>query len=115
MVVATMPAGTHSAGILLYRRAAANAGGWELLLAHPGGPYWAGKRAHAYGVPKGEYNPAIEDAESSARREFREETGQEPPSELLKLGDFETKSNKVIHVWIAEQGTLSMQLKFERV
>jgi predicted NUDIX family NTP pyrophosphohydrolase len=81
---------TWSAGVLLYRKSTEGELGYELLLAHPGGPYWAGKRYHAYGVPKGEFDPSVETAECSARREFREETGQDAPAELVKLGVFET-------------------------
>jgi predicted NUDIX family NTP pyrophosphohydrolase len=99
---------TWSAGVLLYRKSTEGELGYELLLAHPGGPYWAGKRYHAYGVPKGEFDPSVETAECSARREFREETGQDAPAELVKLGVFETKPRKEIHVWVAEQGTFPL-------
>ena len=64
-----------SAGILLYR------GSWpalELLLVHPGGPFWANKDAGAWSIPKGEY-AAGEDPLAAARREFAEELGSPPP------------------------------------
>ena len=61
----------RSAGILLYRR---RQGAIEVLLAHPGGPFWARKDDGAWSIPKGEYG-AGEDPLAAARREFREETG----------------------------------------
>lgn len=65
----------HSAGILLHRPAA---GGVEVLLGHPGGPFWARKDAGAWSVPKGEHGPE-EDPLAAAVREFAEELGSPPP------------------------------------
>jgi 8-oxo-dGTP pyrophosphatase MutT (NUDIX family) len=64
-------AGTQSAGILLYRRRSTGA---EVLLVHPGGPFWARRDDGAWSIPKGEFD-ASEAPEAAARREFAEETG----------------------------------------
>ncbi|MBV8686216.1 MAG: NUDIX domain-containing protein [Alphaproteobacteria bacterium] len=66
-----------SAGILLYRRGAA---GPEVLLVHPGGPFWRGKDEGAWMVPKGGIE-AGEESAAAARREFEEELGAMPPGE----------------------------------
>ena len=74
----------HSAGLLLYR--SAEGGGIELLLVHPGGPFWARKDAGAWSIPKGEHAEG-DDPEAVARREFAEETGSPAPSAAaLPLG-----------------------------
>jgi 8-oxo-dGTP pyrophosphatase MutT (NUDIX family) len=66
-----------SAGILAYRR---TKHGLEVLLVHPGGPFWRNKDEGAWSIPKGEID-AIEDPEQAARREFAEELGATPLSE----------------------------------
>ena len=89
----------RSAGILLYRVAA---GEPEVLLVHPGGPYWARKDAGAWSIPKGEYDDG-EDPQACALREFEEETGTAlPPGELIELGDVKQKGGKVVTAWVAE-------------
>jgi predicted NUDIX family NTP pyrophosphohydrolase len=89
----------RSAGILLYRLAG---GAPEVLLVHPGGPYWARKDAGAWSIPKGEHEDG-EDPQSCALREFEEETGVElPPGELAELGSVKQKSGKVVTAWAAE-------------
>ena len=89
----------RSAGILLYRVAG---GAPEVLLVHPGGPYWARKDAGAWSIPKGEHEDG-EDPQSCALREFEEETGVElPPGELAELGSVKQKSGKVVTAWAAE-------------
>ena len=89
----------RSAGILLYRTAG---GGPEVLLVHPGGPYWARKDAGAWSIPKGEYGDG-EDPQACALREFEEETGTRPaPGELAELGDVKQKGGKVVTAWAAE-------------
>jgi predicted NUDIX family NTP pyrophosphohydrolase len=88
----------RSAGILLYR---VRDGAVEVLLVHPGGPFWATRDLGAWTIPKGEYEPG-EDALAAARREFREETGHEPPEDgLLELGTVRQRSGKVITAWAA--------------
>ena len=94
----------HSAGILLYQRAPASSRAqWRVLLVRPGGPLWAGRDAHAFGVPKGLFTPGAEEPLAAARREFHEETGAEPPpaDSLVRLGVFETGA-KNVHVFVAE-------------
>jgi predicted NUDIX family NTP pyrophosphohydrolase len=89
----------RSAGILLYRIAV---GGPELLLVHPGGPFWARKDAGAWSIPKGEYDDA-EDPRACALREFEEETGTAlPPGELVELGSVRQKGGKVVSAWAAQ-------------
>ena len=90
----------RSAGILLYRHGAA--GGLEVWIAHMGGPFWAGKQAHSWSLPKGEYQ-ADEDPLVAARREFTEEIGTPPPAvDYFPLGEFRQPSGKVITVFTAE-------------
>jgi predicted NUDIX family NTP pyrophosphohydrolase len=89
----------RSAGILLFRR---RAGALELLLVHPGGPYWARKDAGAWSIPKGEHAEG-EDALACARREFEEETGTVPPVDaLVALGEVRQRSGKRVSAWAAE-------------
>jgi predicted NUDIX family NTP pyrophosphohydrolase len=91
--------GKLSAGILLYRR---RAGDLEVLLAHPGGPYYLNKDAGEWSIPKGEPAPGETDLEAVARREFAEETGAPAPAgALLDLGVITQKSGKVVHGWAA--------------
>ncbi len=88
-----------SAGILLYRRVA---GGFQVLLAHPGGPLFA-KRDHGHWtIPKGEPDPD-EPLLEAARREFGEETGHGlPDGSVLELGSITQKGGKVVHAWAVE-------------
>jgi predicted NUDIX family NTP pyrophosphohydrolase len=81
-----------SAGILVYRR---RAGTIEVLLVHPGGPFWARRDAGAWSIPKGEYSDD-EDAEAAARREFAEETGWTIKGELKPLGEVRQKAGKAV-------------------
>ncbi len=90
-----------SAGLLLYRR---RDGGIEVLLAHPGGPLVARRDEGAWTLPKGLIEPG-ETAIDVARREFREETGSEPPADpdaYLALGRVRQASGKIVHAWAAE-------------
>ena len=87
-----------SAGLLLYRNAA---GGLEVLLVHPGGPYWARKDIGAWSIPKGEIEPG-EEALAAARREFEEETGASVEGTFLSLPSVKLRSGKVVHAWAIE-------------
>jgi predicted NUDIX family NTP pyrophosphohydrolase len=88
-----------SAGLLMYRNA--TAGFIQVLLAHPGGPYWRGKDAGAWTLPKGEYQEP-EQALDAARREFDEETGYPSQPPFLPLGEVTLKSGKRIAAWAFE-------------
>jgi predicted NUDIX family NTP pyrophosphohydrolase len=92
-------AAKHSAGILLYRPRGPEL---EVLLVHPGGPFWSKKDDGAWFIPKGELEEGEEPLQA-ARREFREELGCEPPDgELLALGSVKSKSGKLIDAWALE-------------
>jgi predicted NUDIX family NTP pyrophosphohydrolase len=88
-----------SAGILMYRRSQAPAP-LEVLLVHPGGPFWAKKDLGAWSIPKGE----IEEEEplEAARREFFEETGTNLAGELLPLAPQKLKNGKNVYAWAVE-------------
>jgi predicted NUDIX family NTP pyrophosphohydrolase len=87
-----------SAGILMYRRGGS---GIELLLAHPGGPFWSRKDEGAWSIPKGLCG-AGEELEATARREFAEETGHHVEGELIPLGVFKLMQGKVLHAFAVE-------------
>lgn len=94
-------AAKRSAGILLFRRAA---DGLEVLLAHPGGPFWAKKDAGAWSIPKGELEDG-EEGVACALRELREELGPAPELEresLVELGTVRQRSGKVVEAWAGE-------------
>jgi predicted NUDIX family NTP pyrophosphohydrolase len=89
----------RSAGILLYRIREGEA---EVLIVHPGGPFWARKDAGAWSIPKGEHSDD-EDAQACALREFEEETGTRLPADALTdLGTARLKSGKLIAAWAVE-------------
>jgi predicted NUDIX family NTP pyrophosphohydrolase len=91
--------GRTSAGVLLWRK---RKGRLEVLLGHPGSPYFAGKDADHWTVLKGEVGPN-EDLVAVARREFAEETGRQPPvGPLIELGEIRQKSGKVVLAWAVE-------------
>ena len=95
-----------SAGILLYRL---GKGAPEVLIAHMGGPYWAGKDAAAWSIPKGEYDPESEAALDAARREFREELGVSAPDvPFAELGTFAYSSGKRVTVFVADGAGFSL-------
>ena len=86
----------RSAGLLLYRR---SRGGVEVFLVHPGGPYWAKRDLGAWSIPKG-LSEAGEEPLDAARREFREETGFDPPEGPFDpLGSLVQPSGKVVEAW----------------
>ncbi len=77
----------------------ANGGGLQILLVHPGGPYFSGKDAGVWTIPKGVPN-AGEDLLDCARREFREETGFDPgPGPFTPLGAVKQKGGKTVQAW----------------
>src|SRR5262245_18024018 len=88
----------RSAGILMFRR---THGLPEVLLAHPGGPFWARKDDGAWSIPKGLHEDG-EDPLAAARREFEEETGCAPDGEFIALGDFKQPGGKTIRAWAVE-------------
>jgi len=88
----------HSYGILLFRR---TNGRLQVLLVHPGGPFWAGRDIGAWSIPKG-LPEAGEAALATARREFREETGFEVDGEFISLGELRQPSGKMVHAWALE-------------
>ena len=87
-----------SAGLLLYRR---KGGAVEVLLVHPGGPFFSKKDDGAWTIPKGVCEPG-EDALAAARREFKEETGMAPAGEFIPLGKFRQSSSKIVLAWAVE-------------
>ena len=87
-----------TAGLLLFRD---TSGDLEVLLVHPGGPFWAKKDDGAWTIPKGEYGEG-EDPASAARREFQEETGLVPEGELIPLTEIRQAGGKVVRAWAME-------------
>ncbi len=88
----------RSAGLLPYRRRGKRV---EVLLVHPGGPFWAKKDTNAWSFPKGEYTES-EPPQEAAKREFREETGWEPQGEFYPLGEVKQKGGKWVVAWAFE-------------
>ncbi|MEX0777294.1 MAG: NUDIX domain-containing protein [Phycisphaeraceae bacterium] len=87
-----------SAGLLMYRRRSSRL---EVLLVHPGGPYWARKDRGVWSIPKG----GVDDDEElldAARREFEEETGVVPRGPFQVLGTFKTRGGKTVYIWAFE-------------
>jgi predicted NUDIX family NTP pyrophosphohydrolase len=88
----------ESAGLLLFRR---RDHGLEVLLAHPGGPFWVGRHEGAWTIPKGGIQPG-EDPLQTAVREFTEETGFEPAGPYVPLGHITQRSGKIVYAWAFE-------------
>ncbi len=87
-----------SAGILIYRF---KDGQLQVMLVHPGGPFWTKKDKGAWSIPKGiceEDEVAIE----AAKREFREETGFDIDGSFIDLGELRQSSGKIVHAWALE-------------
>jgi predicted NUDIX family NTP pyrophosphohydrolase len=82
----------------MYRR---TNGTFELLLVHPGGPFWARKDAGAWSIPKGEYDEG-EDALAVARREFAEEVGITVDGAFIDLGEVVQPGRKVVRAFALE-------------
>jgi predicted NUDIX family NTP pyrophosphohydrolase len=96
----------RSAGVLLFRRAAGAGGAFEVLLGHPGGPFFRQRDEGHWTIPKGEPDAPDDDLLAVARREFEEETGHPAPddggSEPILLGTIVQKGGKVVHGWAIE-------------
>ena len=88
----------QSAGLMMFRRTAA---GTEVLLAHPGGPYWVDRHDGAWSIPKGGLDRGETPLEA-AIREFREETGFDSTDPYLTLGSVVQRSGKIVHAWAFE-------------
>lgn len=102
-----MSKGERSAGILLHR---AGPTSLEVLLVHPGGPFWAHKDEAAWSIPKGLCEPGEDDAQA-ARREFAEEVGTVPQGPLLLLGEFEQPNGKIVVTFALEANFDAATLK----
>ena len=87
-----------SAGLLMYRLAGEDV---QVLLVHPGGPFFRNKDEGAWSIPKGEVEPG-EDPLAAALREFREEIGVTPTGPFLALSPVRQKGGKVVHAWAFE-------------
>jgi predicted NUDIX family NTP pyrophosphohydrolase len=87
-----------SAGILLYRK---NGDKNEVMLVHPGGPFWKNKDAGAWSIPKGEFSGG-EEPLTAAIREFEEELGSQPKGNFIPLKAIKQKSGKVVYAWAVE-------------
>src|ERR1700719_2507300 len=87
-----------AAGLLMYRRRGQTL---EVVLVHPGGPFWVNKDLGSWGIPKGEYL-GEEDPFDAAKREFQEETGFTPEGEFVSLGKIKQPSGKTVVVWAVE-------------
>jgi predicted NUDIX family NTP pyrophosphohydrolase len=98
--VLTVAASRTSAGVLLWRR---RDGRIEVLLGHPGGPFFARKDGGVWSVLKGETSPGEKDLEALARREFEEETGHAAPrGPTIELGEVRQAGGKLVVCWAVE-------------
>jgi predicted NUDIX family NTP pyrophosphohydrolase len=97
----------RSAGLLMYRR---SRGVLEVLLVHPGGPFWIKKDAGAWSIPKGEYADG-EEPLAAATREFQEETGLVAAGPYLPLTPVKQQGGKVVHAWAFEGDCRAESLK----
>jgi predicted NUDIX family NTP pyrophosphohydrolase len=97
----------RSAGLLLFREAA---GHLEVLLVHPGGPFWAKKDDGAWSIPKGEFEEG-EDPLAAARREFEEETGFQAAKETIPLEPLRQPGGKLVYAWAIRQNVDPSELK----
>jgi predicted NUDIX family NTP pyrophosphohydrolase len=88
----------RSAGILLFRRIGPEP---EVLLVHPGGPFWKNKDDGAWSIPKGEYGQD-EDPLAAAKRELEEETGLSPSRDFISLGEVRQSGGKTVTAWAVE-------------
>ena len=84
-----------SSGLLLFREVS---GVLEVLLVHPGGPFWAKKDEGAWSIPKGEFGEG-EDPLTAAKREFEEETGIAPSGDYIPLTPVRQPGGKIVYAW----------------
>jgi predicted NUDIX family NTP pyrophosphohydrolase len=102
----TVMAIRRSAGIVLFRRPNGASGPFEVLLGHPGGPFFTRRDEGHWTIPKGEPDAPDDDLLAVARREFEEETGHKAPgdgaADPLPLGTIVQKGGKVVHAWALE-------------
>ncbi|WP_339627874.1 NUDIX domain-containing protein [uncultured Maribacter sp.] len=96
-----------SAGIILYRL---NNSDTEVLLVHPGGPFWVKKNMGSWSIPKGEIEPE-EDLLEAAIRETKEETGIKSKGKFIALSPLKQKSGKIIHAWALQGNFDPLDLK----
>jgi predicted NUDIX family NTP pyrophosphohydrolase len=96
----------RSAGVLLYKHVKGEA---QVLLVHPGGPFWAKKDLSSWSIPKGEFIEG-EDPKAAAQREFREELGVNAPDTLQELGSVKVPG-KEIFAWFTEAALDTKQVK----
>ena len=87
-----------SAGLLMYRM---DDGTLQVLLAHPGGPFFRNKDEGAWSIPKGEIEPG-EDVLEAAKREFEEEIGFTPTGPFIALTPVKQRGGKIVHAWAFE-------------
>jgi predicted NUDIX family NTP pyrophosphohydrolase len=87
----------RSAGLLMYRVRGTEV---EVLLVHPGGPFWARKDEGAWSIPKGEFTE--EDPRDAAQREFQEETGFSPAGDFKPLAPIRQTGGKMVYAWAVE-------------
>ena len=93
------PVKNQSAGLLLFR----NAGGdVQILLGHPGGPFWINRDTGAWTIPKGLIAPD-ESSLAAATREFAEETGHHPSGKFVSLGNAKQPGGKIVHIWAVQE------------
>ena len=103
----TMTRPRLSAGLLMYR---IKEGAIQVLLAHPGGPFFVKKDDGAWTIPKGEPD-GDEDLLVTAQREFQEETGVTPTGPFIPLKPIQQKGGKVVHAWAFEGDCDSKAIK----
>jgi predicted NUDIX family NTP pyrophosphohydrolase len=97
MVVGRAASKNQSAGLLLFRQDS----GVQVLLGHPGGPFWKRKDHGAWSIPKGLIAPG-ETPLAAAKREFAEETGHRPRGETIPLGEARQPGGKIVRVWAVQ-------------
>src|SRR3954453_11719275 len=88
-----------SAGLLMFRKTENSI---EVLLAHPGGPFFARKDEGVWTIPKGEVEPGEDDLLQRARIEFEEELGIKPTGEAVAIGSVRQKGGKIVYAWAME-------------